>query len=158
MPPTAILVFGGVVLVLSIALGVSMTQRDGSVGAPVRQRRTALQIARIAIGPATRGLLQDLESVAARHPALAEPAAKERLREALMQSFVLDGEPPADFGLGADADAEVHAAFARFLRTVKGAVGEDGLAEPEQRLEAFRDPELRTPAGSGVWSWFPFND
>jgi len=158
MPPTAILVFGGVVLVLSIALGVSMTQRDGSIGAPVRQRRTALQIARIAMAPTTRGLLQALEELATRYPAMAEDAGKARLRHALLQAFVVDEGLPETFGLDAAGDAEVRAVFERFLRTVKGAVGEEGLATPEQRLEAFRDPELRTPAGSGVWTWFPFED
>ena len=158
MPPTAILVFAGVVLVLSIALGVSMSQRDGSVGAPVRQRRTALQIARIALAPATRGLLLDLEAIATRHPELESAASKERLRMALLQSFVVGEELTRDYGLGGEADAEVRAAFERFLRMVKGAVGEDGLSDAEQRLEAFRDPELRTPSGSGVWTWFPFED
>jgi hypothetical protein len=157
MPPTAILVFAGVVLTLSVLLGVSLTQRDGSVGAPVR-RRTALQIARIAIAPATRALLMRIEDIATRHPALAADTGKEMLRTALLQAFVVGEELPQDFGLGPEGDHEVHAAFTKFLAMVAGAVGEDGLAEAEQRLEVFRDPELRTPEGSGVWTWFPFPD
>lgn len=154
MPPLPIIVFGGVVLVLAVVLGVSLSQQEGSVGAPVRQRRTALQIARIALAPATRGLLVRLESLAEAQPELAEAPAREELRELLMRSFVFGEALPAEVSLGAD----VRQALDDFLRLVASAVGEDGLGTPEDRLEAFRDPELRTPTGSGVWTWFPFED
>lgn len=154
MPPPALLVFAGVVLVLAIALGVSLSQRDGSVGAPVRERRTALQLARIMLAPATRLLLVRLDALAETRPELAEAGSRAGLRELLMRGFVFDEPLPAEIPHG----PEVRAALAEFLELVSSAVGEEGLGSPEERLEAFRDPSLRTPAGSGVWTWFPFED
>ncbi len=160
MPPTAIFVFAGVVLLLSILLGVSLSQRDGSVGAPVRARRTALQLGRIALAPATRILLSQLDALANAHPSLAEDAAKEALRATLYRSFVQDEALPDSLPDPALAPCatELHQVFADFLKLVAMAVGEEGLGTPEDRLEAFRDPELRTAAGSGGWTWLPFED
>lgn len=160
MPPTAIIVFAGVVLLLSILLGVSLSQREGSVGAPIRARRTALQLARIALAPATRILLTQLDELAKAHPSLSEDVAQEALRATLYRSFVQgedlpDGLPDAAFE---GCAIELHQLFADFLKLVATAIGEEGLDSPEERLEAFRDPELRTASGSGVWTWFRFED
>jgi hypothetical protein len=160
MPPTGIFVFAGVVLLLSILLGVSLSQKDGSVGAPTRARRTAFQLGRIALAPATRILLTQLDALAAAHPSLTDAAAKEALRALLYRSFVQDLPLPetiSDEALAACAP-ELRQVFADFLSLVAAAIGEDGLGSPEERLQAFRDPELRTAAGSGVWTWFPFED
>ena len=164
MPPSLIVMFA-VVFILSVVLGVSLSQRDGSVGAPVKKQRAALKMGRIALAPATRTLLERLEGIRERHPALGDEDVQHKLMAALIEGFVAGdayagetvADPRPDFALDdAEAEAEIAAAFGDFFRMVQPAFGEEGLATPDDRLEAFRDPGLLTAKGNGTWAFFPF--
>lgn len=110
-------------------------------------------------------LLNDLDQVAEVHGEVGDTEVRERMGDVLLAAFFKpagDARVPEELGMfSPEGNRAVAQALVRFLHAVKPKIGSEGLATPQERLNAFQDEEIESAQGMyyddyfGYWEKLP---
>jgi hypothetical protein len=112
------------------------------------------------IKKALKQFLTALDKIFAKHEELGDSAVRDKLYAAIQKNFILpdkDKSLPEQFGMfSEEADKLVQSAVGQFLQHPEVKAARRLLKNPEDRLNAFQDTDVKTAEESDVFEYFGF--